>query len=71
MDTVKPVGSHFRLPGHHPHRDCKMVPIEKINSSEPFVRRAREAYYIDYYFKTQKLLPIMEIEYGLKLDKGQ
>ena len=70
VDTVKPVGSHFRLPGHHPHGDCKMVQIEKINSSEPFVREAREAYYIKM-FETQKLNPVTEIEHGLNLDKGQ
>ena len=70
VDTVKPVGCHFRLPGHHPHGDCKMVPIEKINSSEPFVREAREAYYIKM-FETQKLNPVTEIEHGLNLDKGQ
>ena len=70
-DTVKPVGRHFRLPGHHPHGDCKMVPIEKVSSKgEPFIRKARETFYIKL-FETQKLLPVTDIEHGLNLDKGQ
>ena len=69
-DTVKPVGQHFRLPGHHPHGDLKMLPIEKIKSSEPFLRKARESFYIKL-FETQKLLPVTEIEHGLNIDKGQ
>ena len=51
-DTVKPVGANFRLPGHRPERDLLMIPIEKI--ADPFVRKARESYYIQK-FKSLKL----------------
>ena len=30
VDTEKPVGRHFRIPGHHPHGDMAMIPIEEI-----------------------------------------
>ena len=36
-DTVKPVGCHFRLPGHNPDRDMLLIPIEKI--ADPFISR--------------------------------
>ena len=70
VDTVKPVGRHFRLPGHDPHGDLVMLPIEKISDKEPFLRKAREAYYINL-FSTQKKQSVFEIEHGLNLDKGQ
>ena len=69
-DTVKPVGRHFRLPGHDPHSDLVMLPIEKISDKEPFLRKAREAFYIKL-LSTQKKQSIFEIEHGLNLDKGQ
>ena len=69
-DTVKPVGRHFRLPGHEPHSDLVMIPIEKIGDKEPFLRKAREAYYIKL-FSTQKKVSVFEIEHGLNIDKGK
>ena len=70
VDTTKPVGRHFRLPGHDPHSNLVMLPIEKINDKEPFLRKARESFYIQM-FATQKKLSVAEIEHGLNLDKGQ
>ena len=67
-DTVKPVGCHFRLPGHDPDRDMLMIPIERI--PEPFTRKARESFYIDK-FSSLKRLPVDEIEHGLNMSRGQ
>jgi hypothetical protein len=36
-DAVTPVGHHFRLPGHHPHSDTIILPIEKFTDFEPFL----------------------------------
>ena len=66
-DTIKPVGRHFRLPGHTP-QDLVMLPIEKI--SDAFRRKAREAYYINK-FATLKRLTVNEIEHSLNLSPGQ
>jgi hypothetical protein len=70
VDTVKPVGRHLRLPGHDPHGDLVMLPIEKISDKEPFLRKARESYYINL-LNTQKKLSVFDIEHGLNLDRGQ
>ena len=67
-DTVKPVGCHFRLPGHAPDKDMLMIPIEKIR--DPFRRKARESFYIEK-FATLKRLAVTEIEHGLNLSRGQ
>ena len=32
VDTVKPVGRHFRLPGHQAHSDLVMLPIELVRA---------------------------------------
>ena len=64
------MGRHFRLPGHEPHGDLVMLPIEKISDSEPFLRKARESYYIKL-LSTQKKQSVFDIEHGLNLDKGQ
>ena len=53
-DTVKPVGRHFRLPGHDPHRDLVMIPIEIVSARDPFLLRARESYNIRK-FGTEKI----------------
>ena len=45
LGTTKPVGAHFQQPGHTV-RDLKIIPIEKIRSSDPYVRKIRESYYI-------------------------
>ena len=67
-DTVKPVGRHFRLPGHNPDRDMVLIPIEKIQ--EPFTRKARESFYI-HKFSSLKRFSVTEIEHGLNLSRGQ
>ena len=41
FNTKTPVGRHFRLPGHT-MADCVFTPVEKINSNNVFVRKARE-----------------------------
>ena len=66
--TTKPVGSHFRLPGHVPDRDMVMIPIERI--AEAFTRKARESFYIQK-LETLKRLPVTEIEHRLNLSRGQ
>ena len=68
QDTVKPVGRHFRLPGHKSNGDLVMIPIEKI--ADPFIRKAREAYYIKK-LQTLKRLDVNEIEHGLNVSPGQ
>ena len=68
VDTVKPVGRHFRLPGHQPDRDMQMIPIEKIQDN--FTRKARESFYIDK-LKSLKRLEVTDIEHGLNLSRGQ
>ena len=69
-DTVKPVGRHFRLPGHDPHRDLVMIPIEIVSARDPFLLRARESYNIGK-FDTEKKMGVLDIEHGLNLDAGQ
>ena len=39
VNTKKPVGEHFRLPGHS-IADCVFTPVEKINWANIFVRKA-------------------------------
>ena len=68
-DTMKPVGRHFRLPGHKPS-EMKMLPIEKVLELNPFVRKARESLYIKK-FRTLKYKSVYDVEHGLNLDKGQ
>ena len=68
-DTTKPIGRHFRLPGHEPHRDMEMIPLEVVRG-DVFLRRARERYYINL-FDTEKRLGVDEVEHGLNLDPGQ
>ena len=41
LQTTKPVGQHFRLPGHS-ISDCAFVPVERIWSNNVFVRKTRE-----------------------------
>ena len=70
MDTVTPVGRHFRLPGHKVHRDLVMIPLEAISGRDPFLLRARETFNISK-FRSEKMLGVEEIEHGLNLDGGQ
>ena len=64
-DTVKPVGAHFRLPGHE-HSDMIALPIEKIRTRCRFVMEARERFWIKNY-NSVKLLTVEEIESGLNM----
>ena len=65
VNTTKPVGAHFRLPGHS-HSDMVFLPIEKVISKDKFVLEAREAYWIDKY-ESVKTKPVDTIEHGLNL----
>ena len=65
MDTITPVGSHFRLPGHD-QSHLNFAPIEKIQSKDPFVRKVRESFYIQQY-ESLKHEDITVIEHGLNL----
>ena len=67
-DTQKPVGCHFRLPGHRADRDMIMIPLEKIQ--DPFIRKERESYYIQK-FASLKRQGVTEVEHGLNLSRGQ
>ena len=67
-DTVKPVGVHFRLPGHS-HSDKVALPLERIRSKCRFVLEAREKFLIKKY-NAVKLLPLEEIESGLNIKLG-
>ena len=69
-ETAKPVGRHFRLPGHEPHRDLVMLPIENVSARDIFLLRARESFNIDK-FAAEKRKGVCEIEHGLNLDEGQ
>ena len=64
-NTTLPVGSHFRLPGHS-HSDLSFLPIEKIQSKDPFVRKVRESFYIKQY-SSLKHSSLTTIEHGLNL----
>ena len=48
VNTIKPVGVHFRLPGHS-HSDMRVNPIEKVRSRDKFVLEAREQFWIKTY----------------------
>ena len=41
INTTLPVGEHFRMPGHSVS-DMVFMPVERIFSSNVFVRKARE-----------------------------
>ena len=69
-NTVKPVDRHFRLPGHDPHRDLDMLPIEIVSARDPFLLRSRERFNI-WKFETEKRMGVHDIEHGLNLDPGQ
>ena len=69
-DTVKPVGRHFRLPGHKAHRDLYMFPIEVISTRDIFLLRACETFNF-IKFRYEKRLSVGDIEHGLNLDPGQ
>ena len=62
---MKPVGVHFRLPGHT-HSDMVALPIERVRTKCRFVLEARERYWIEKY-SSVKLLTVQEIESGLNI----
>jgi hypothetical protein len=68
-DTVKPVGRHFRLPGHEAQRDMVMLPLELVRGGV-FERKARERMYIER-FDSEKRMSVFDIEHGMNLDQGQ
>ena len=47
VDTDKPVGVHFRGPGHVPQRHFRFLPIEKVRGKDPFIQLARESFWIE------------------------
>ena len=55
IDNLNP-----RILSHEPHSNLVMLPIEKIRDKDPFIRKARESFYITK-FNTQKRLPVSEI----------
>ena len=64
--TSKPVGVHFRSEGHS-HCDMKILPIEKVRSSDRFVLEARERYWINKYNSVKvKSMDIMEHGMNIK-----
>ena len=65
VNTTKPVGAHFRLPGHS-HSDMLFLPIEKVVTKDMFVLEAREAFWIRKY-DCIKTNTVQEIEHGLNL----
>ena len=46
----------------------RMIPLEKI--ADPYVRNARESYWIEK-FGALKKLSVTEIEHGLNISRGQ
>ena len=65
-DTVKPVGVHFRMPGHT-HSDMVALPIERVRTQCRFVLEARERYWISRY-QSVKVQSVHTIESGLNLN---
>ena len=53
VDTLKPVGVHFRLPGHS-HSDMRVSAVEKVRSRDKFVIEARENFWIRKYKTVEK-----------------
>ena len=54
---------HFRAVGHT-HCNMRVLPIEKVRSSERFVLEARESYWISKY-NSVKALPVNTMEHGM------
>ena len=64
-NTNKSVGVHFRSAGHS-HSDMRVLPIEKVRSSEPFVLEARERYWIQKY-QSVKDQAVDVVEHGMNI----
>jgi len=58
QETKAPVGRQYRDTPGHTVADFMFVPIEKIRSSDPFVRKTRERMYINKFQMIQKGLNI-------------
>ena len=43
VNTAKPMGVHFQLPGHS-HSDMSFLPIEKVRSRDRFVLDKKEQF---------------------------
>ena len=65
-DTQKPVGVHYRLPGHS-HSDMVFLPIERVHNRDKFVLEARESFWIKQY-SSVKTKPVDQLEHGLNLE---
>ena len=63
-------GRSITTPGHDPHRDLIMLPIEIVSPRDPFLLRSRERFNI-WIFETEKRMGVQDIERGLNLDPGQ
>ena len=64
-NTSKSVGVHFRSAGHS-HSDMRVLPIEKVRSSDPFVLEARERYWIQKY-QSVKDQAVDVVEHGMNI----
>ena len=64
-NTEKPVGVHFRMPGHD-HSHMVALPIERVSSKCRFVLEAHERYWIQKY-SVLKTLSVENIESGLNM----
>ena len=64
-NTSKPVGVHFRGPGHS-HADMVILPIEKVRSKDRFVLEARERFWIEKY-SVVKVKAADIIEHGMNM----
>ena len=62
---MKPVGYHFRLPGHS-HCEMKFLPIERVQNKDKFILEARESFWIEKY-KCLKRKTVDQLEHGLNL----
>ena len=67
-NTDRPVGVHFRLPGHVPRRHFDFLPIEKVNSRDPFIQLVRESFWIRKLGTLCLDKKNNEIEFGLNLE---
>ena len=56
-DTTKPVGKHFRLPGHNSSH-MKFLVIEKVFSHDRHVLEARERFWREKYDCTNRGLNV-------------
>ena len=64
-NTEKPVGVHFRMPGHD-HSHMVALPIEHVRSKCRLVLEARKRYWIEKY-SVLKTLSVEDIESGLNM----